>query len=65
MQNEGASKGILVTTSGYGKAAFDFANNKPIELLSGSNLLFLLEQHAGITAKIVMPDDWKDPVSDS
>ncbi|MDR6494832.1 restriction system protein [Paraburkholderia terricola] len=65
MQNEGASKGILVTTSGYGKAAFDFANNKPIELLSGSNLLFLLEQHAGITAKIVMPDDWKDPVPDS
>ncbi|CAG4907476.1 restriction endonuclease [Paraburkholderia gardini] len=64
MQNEGASKGILVTTSGYGKAAFDFANNKPIELLSGSNLLFLLEQHAGIEAKIVMPDDWKDPVAD-
>jgi restriction system protein len=25
LQNEGASKGILVTTSGYGKAAFDFA----------------------------------------
>jgi restriction system protein len=64
MQNEGASKGILVTTSGYGKAAFDFANNKPIELLSGSNLLFLLEQHAGIEAKIVMPDDWKDPVAE-
>jgi restriction system protein len=65
MQNEGASKGILVTTSGYGKASFDFANNKPIELLSGSNLLFLLEQHAGVNAKIVMPDDWKDPASDS
>ncbi|KVP09190.1 hypothetical protein WJ84_25390 [Burkholderia ubonensis] len=60
MQNEGASKGILVTTSGYGKAAFDFVNNKPIELLSGSNLLFLLEQHADVKAKIVMPDDWKD-----
>ena len=65
MQNEGASKGILVTTSGYGKASFDFANNKPIELLSGSNLLFLLEQHAGVKAKIVMPDGWKDPVADS
>jgi hypothetical protein len=25
MQNEGASKGILVTTSGYGKASFEFA----------------------------------------
>ena len=65
MQNEGASKGILVTTSGYGKASFDFANNKPIELLSGSNLLFLQEQHAGVEAKIVMPDDWKDPVAGS
>ncbi|CAE6857459.1 hypothetical protein R75461_07794 [Paraburkholderia nemoris] len=60
MQNEGASKGILVTTSGYGKAAFEFANGKPIELLGGSNLLYLLEEHASIEAKIVMPDDWTD-----
>jgi restriction system protein len=29
LQNEGASKAILVTTSGYGKAPFDFANGKP------------------------------------
>lgn len=29
LQNEGASKGILVTTSGYGKASFEFAQNKP------------------------------------
>jgi len=29
VQNEGASKGILVTTSGYGKASFEFANGKP------------------------------------
>lgn len=28
LQNEGASKGILVTTSGYGKASHDFANGK-------------------------------------
>ena len=60
MQNEGASKGILVTTSGYGKAAFEFANGKPMELLSGSNLLYLLKEHANIDAKIVVPDDWKD-----
>lgn len=64
MQNEGASKGILVTTSGYGKASFDFANGKPLELLAGSNLLYLLEQHAGVTAKIEVPDTWKDPVPD-
>lgn len=61
MQNEGASKGILVTTSGYGKASFEFADGKPIELLSGSNLLFLLAEHAGLEAKIEPPDDWKDP----
>lgn len=64
MQNEGASKGILVTTSGYGKASFEFAEGKPLELLSGSNLLFLLEQHAGIEAKIEPPEDWADPVPD-
>jgi restriction system protein len=64
LQNEGASKGILVTTSGYGQASFDFAKNKPIELIDGSNLLYLLAEHAGIEAKILPPDDWKDPVAD-
>jgi len=64
VQNEGASKGILVTTSGYGKAAFDFAKGKPLELLSGSNLLALLAEHAGTEAKIEMPAQWKDPQPD-
>ncbi len=65
VQNEGASKGILITTSGYGKASFEFADGKPLELLSGSNLLYLLAQNAGIEAKIEMPEDWKDPNPDS
>lgn len=65
LQNEGASKGILVTTSGFGKASFKFAEGKPIELLSGSNLLFLLAEHAGIEAKNIMPDDWIDVPSDA
>ena len=65
LQNEGASKGILVTTSGYGQASYDFAQNKPIELLDGANLLYLLSEHAGIEAKIMPPDDWKDPVADA
>ena len=64
MQNEGATKGILVTTSGYGSAAFDFAKGKPLELLSGSHLLHLLAEHAGIEAKIEPPDDWRDPMPD-
>jgi restriction system protein len=65
MQNEGATKGILVTTSGYGKASYEFADGKPLELLHGSNLLFLLAEHAGIEAKIQPPEDWKDPTPDS
>ena len=65
LQNEGASKGILVTTSGFGKASFEFAQGKPIELLSGSNLLYLLAEHAGVEAKIVVPEDWKDTVPDA
>jgi restriction system protein len=58
VQNEGA--GILVTTSGYGKAAFDFAKGKPLELLDGGNLLHLLAEHASIEARIVMPEGWVD-----
>jgi restriction system protein len=65
LQNEGASKGILVTTSGYGQASFEFAQNKPIELIDGANLLYLLAEHASIEAKIVPPEDWKDPAADS
>src|SRR5207248_3021321 len=29
--NEGAAKGILVSTSGYGKSAFQFAEKKPLQ----------------------------------
>jgi restriction system protein len=61
LHNEGANKGILVTTSGYGKAAFEFTQGKPIELLDGGNLLYLLREHTGIDAKIEPPEDWVDP----
>lgn len=49
--NEGASRGILVTTSNYGRDAHDFAKNKPIILLNGANLLHLLTKH-GYALKI-------------
>jgi len=55
MMNEGANKGILVTTSGYGSAAFNFVKDKPIELIDGGGLLYLLENHADTRARIVMP----------
>ena len=49
--NEGAIKGILVTTSNYGNDAYSFAKDKPITLLNGAELLFLLQKH-GHKAKI-------------
>ncbi len=49
--NEGATKGILVTTADYGPDAYQFAKGKPITLLNGSNLLHLLQKH-GYHAKI-------------
>jgi restriction system protein len=64
VHNEGASKGILVTTSGYGQAAYEFAEGKPLELISGSQLLWLLREHAGVDAKIEVPDGWEAPAEE-
>ncbi|SHE67246.1 restriction system protein [Bacteroides luti] len=55
MINEGASKGILVTTSSYGPDTFEFSKDKPIELIDGGGLLYLLNQ-VGVKAKIVLPE---------
>jgi restriction system protein len=60
MINEGAAKGILVTTSGFGASTYEFSKNKPIELVTGSNLLSMLSEYAGIEAKIDFPEDWED-----
>jgi restriction system protein len=49
--NEGAIKGILVTTTDYGPDSYKFAQDKPITLLNGNNLLHMLEKH-GHKAKI-------------
>jgi len=51
VMNEGATKGILVTTSNYGNDAYEFAKGKPLALLNGANLLALMEKH-GHKAKI-------------
>ena len=64
VMNEGAAKGILVTTSGYGTASFQFAERKPLQLISGGELLYLLEQHSGVKAKIEFPEEWVDPRPD-
>lgn len=51
VMNEGAIKGILVTTADYGPDAYAFAENKPLTLLNGGNLLHMLEKQ-GHKAKI-------------
>jgi restriction system protein len=53
--NEGAMKGILITTADYGPDAYEFAKGKPITLMNGANLLYLLEKH-GRKAKIDMKE---------
>ncbi len=45
VMNEGATKGILVTTADYGPDAYEFVKGKPLTLMNGSNLLYLLEKH--------------------
>ena len=51
VNKEGASKGILVTTSTYGSDAYAFAQNEPITLINGAELLGLLKKH-GYTFRI-------------
>lgn len=45
VMNEGATKGILVTTSEYGADSYNFAKDKPLTLMNGANLLHLLGKH--------------------
>lgn len=43
--NEGANRGILITTSSYGPDSYAFAKDKPISLVDGPNLLVMLCRH--------------------
>ncbi|MGW7594780.1 restriction endonuclease, partial [Streptomyces rubiginosohelvolus] len=45
VQDIGANKGVLVTTSGFGPGSHTFANGKPLELISGAELVDLLRRH--------------------
>jgi restriction system protein len=51
LMNEGAVKGILVTTANYGADSYEFAKDKPITLINGNNLLHMLGKH-GYNARI-------------
>ena len=43
--NEGANRGILITTSSFGPDSYEFAKDKPISLVDGQNLLVMLQKH--------------------
>jgi restriction system protein len=45
VQHHGATKGILVTTSGFGPGSHEFARDKPLALIGGQDLVDLLAQH--------------------
>lgn len=45
MINEGAAKGILVTTSYFGKDSREFVKDKPISLIDGANLVHMFNEY--------------------
>ncbi|MEV6952892.1 restriction endonuclease [Streptomyces sp. NPDC051183] len=45
VQDAGANKGVLVTTSSFGPGSYTFANGKPLELVPGAELVELLHQY--------------------
>lgn len=45
VQDHGANKGVLVTTSRFGPGSHTFAHGKPLELVSGAELVDLLHRH--------------------
>jgi restriction system protein len=52
VQHEGATKGIMITTSGYGPDSYKFAGGKPLNLIDGSGLLALCQEYK-IPARIL------------
>lgn len=49
--NEGANRGILITTSSFGQSSYEFAKDKPITLIDGSLLMQLIRKQ-GLGYKI-------------
>ena len=45
MIEEGASRGILVTTSSFGRESHKFAEDKQLTLINGSQLVQMLSKH--------------------
>jgi restriction system protein len=60
VQHEGATKGIMITTSGYGPDSYKFAGGKPLNLIDGSGLLSLCQEN-DISARILDHGRRKNP----
>ncbi|MFE2599907.1 restriction endonuclease [Streptomyces sp. NPDC059396] len=45
VQDAGANKGVLITTSAFGPGSHAFANGKPLTLIPGTDLVDLLRRH--------------------
>jgi Restriction endonuclease len=52
---EQASKGILVTTAMFSARSYNFVADKPIELIDGPVLKYLLSENAGLQTEITLP----------
>jgi restriction system protein len=52
MQHEGATLGIMITTSGYGPGSVEFANGKPLHLIDGPGLIAICQEQE-IPARIL------------
>jgi restriction system protein len=55
MHHERANTGILITTSKFAPACYKFAEDKPLRLIDGSELLDLFEKHTDLKVRIVFP----------
>ncbi|MFD0148613.1 restriction endonuclease [Streptomyces sp. NPDC055721] len=63
VQDAGANKGVLVTTSKFGPGSYAFANGKPLTLISGTELVDLLHQH-GLRGRLGSGEVVPQPVPD-
>ncbi len=52
---EGATKGILVTTSHFGRDSREFAKDKPITLIDGENLVYMFQKHGRDVQIAILP----------
>ncbi|MDU4861719.1 MAG: restriction endonuclease [Terrisporobacter othiniensis] len=45
VSDEGAMKGTLVTTADSGRDSYEYIKDKPLTLINGENLLYMLKKH--------------------